>query len=281
MAFLKLAYDNNDDKSFAKIFNIASKDFTHPFGEMKGQYCPHHYLGRKFLDTCGKDYKKVTSAVRGYRWPWKFVMKSGSEDLVQFIDEIAYELSMGNASTAINYIISQCYQDYLVHETGIASDADGGPFQDLAMLMYLAQTMETTREFIDYVDEAAQRVRDANNGTWAGKVILSTVHGLKGLERDVVYGIGLCEGTSYKNNEEQPYGLLPHTFSMREPPNRGLLPSGGQARMEDERCIAFVLISRAAKQVFLSGFRMGPDSVLQPSRFVEEMNIHIDEEEEN
>ena len=186
---------------------------------------------------------------------------------------------MGNPATALSYIVSQCYHDYLVHEIGIEDDGDGGPFQDLAMLAYLAQSMPDIDEFIDYVDAAAQRAREMANGKWDGKVILSTIHKLKGLERDVVFGIGLCEGTSHKNNQEQPYGLLPHTFSMRSPPNRGVLPGSSMSRMEDERCVAFVLVSRAAEKVFLSGFKSTADSVMHPSRFAEEMGFEFKESE--
>ena len=147
------------------------------------------------------------------------------------------------------------------------------------MLVGLARSMPEVDDFIAYVDAAAQRAKEAAGGKWDGKVILSTVHGLKGMERDIVFGIGLCEGTSYRNETEQPYGLLPHTFSMRDPPNNGVLPGSSPARMEDERCIAFVLVSRAAERVFLSGFSGTADSRLHPSRFVEEMGFKFEEKE--
>jgi superfamily I DNA/RNA helicase len=101
-------------------------------------------------------------------------------------------------------------------------------------------------------------------------VVLSTIHRLKGRERPVVFGIGLAEGTDVKG---RPAGLLPHTYSMREPEQRGVLPTGGMGRIEDERDIAFVLISRAQEEVHLSGPATYHKCSFGPSRFIHELGL--------
>jgi superfamily I DNA/RNA helicase len=85
-----------------------------------------------------------------------------------------------------------------------------------------------------------------------------------------VFGVGFCEGT---NKEGAPVGLLPHTYSLRPPEQIGVLPSGAQGRIEDERDIAFVLVSRAKEEVHLSGVREYRGSAMHPSRFVVEMEL--------
>jgi superfamily I DNA/RNA helicase len=85
----------------------------------------------------------------------------------------------------------------------------------------------------------------------------------------VVFGTGWCEGfIKTKDGREEPRGLLPHTFSLIPP------PTGSQSSIEDERCIAFVCVSRARDRVFLSGCQQYREWQLGPSRFVKELGIN-------
>jgi len=53
----------------------------------------------------------------------------------------------------------------------------------------------------------------------------------------------------------------------------GVLPTGGLGRVEDERCIAFVLTSRAKEEVHLSGVKEYRKQKFVESRFVGEMGL--------
>jgi len=135
----------------------------------------------------------------------------------------------------------------------------------LATAIDVASQFSDVGEFIDYVREAVKASIAAKDKDWSEFVVISTVHRLKGLEREVMYGVGLSEG--------EKAALLPHTFSLVPPPQNGVLPTGGMGRMSDERCIAFVLVSRAKSEVHLSGIREYRHNVMHTSRFVEELGL--------
>lgn len=52
-------------------------------------------------------------------------------------------------------------------------------------------------------------------------------------------------------------------------------------RIADERCIAFVLCSRAQDEVHLSGVRQYRKASMDRSRFIDELGIETKEESDN
>jgi DNA helicase-2/ATP-dependent DNA helicase PcrA len=96
---------------------------------------------------------------------------------------------------------------------------------------------------IDKLDEDGKQV---------DSVVLMTLHSAKGLEFPVVFLIGLEEG------------VFPHSRSLME-----------EAEMEEERRLAYVGITRAEKQLFITNAQMrtlfGRTNMNAPSRFVKEI----------
>jgi DNA helicase-2/ATP-dependent DNA helicase PcrA len=85
-----------------------------------------------------------------------------------------------------------------------------------------------------------------------GAVSLMTVHAAKGLEFDTVFVVGMEEG------------LLPHGSSIKE------------GHVEEERRLAYVAMTRARSQLFLSSARLrrlhGQERLQTPSRFLGEID---------
>lgn len=267
VAYLKLAHDQTDRDAFARVYNIASVWMTVPWrsADTFGQYCSHRYLGRQFLQYCDSKLERVWFAVEH-----RNSFRPGAEDLVSFVNEIKAVLQATGPADAVRFIVENCYRKWMQVEMGLAEHdaSEDGKLVDLDMVVEVAAEFGDATKFLEYVDELVAADRAAQDKEWGEYVILSTVHRLKGLERPVVFGIGLSEG-EFPNG--QPAGLLPHTFSMVDPPNLGILPSGGKGRVEDERCVAFVLASRAKDEVHLSGVRQYGKAQLGPSRFIWEM----------
>ena len=122
--------------------------------------------------------------------------------------------------------------------------------ENIKELLRAMQDYENLQNFLEHVALATSIDQE-----WDGeKVILMTMHAAKGLEFDVVFLPGWEEG------------LFPHQKSLQEK---------GDFALEEERRLAYVGITRAKKEVFLS-FAMrrayqGDWMEAIPSRFVNEL----------
>jgi DNA helicase-2/ATP-dependent DNA helicase PcrA len=270
VAYLRLAH-NGDKEALKRVNNIASNKMV----KRNGEYCSTRYLGKKFLEAIGYDIQKVDTVYRAGKYGWKRndsskKLSSGQYDLIQFVKNVKGVLSYStNVSHTIKFIIENCYDKFLRHDSIADDGLANAKLEDLATVEELAGRYNDVDKFLAYVDEMVQMSKDNKDKNWKDYVVISTYHRLKGLERPVVFGLGWCEGI----NEEtgQDVGLLPHTFSLVSPPNFGVLPSGDKSPIEDERCIAFVCISRAAKCVYLSGIKSYRNYTMWPSRFIKEI----------
>lgn len=270
MAYVRLAYDETDSEAFQRVYNIGSNRSTYPWGAHQGEYCTHRFLGRAFLQEC-TDYKtgkpSYQWAERAARSQRKF--RPGVDDLTFLLRDVQADMAYAeNGGDLVDAVLDKCYVKYLKHDEGLTSkdESENGKLEDLLTVRDIAAEFEDVGLFIEYVKKAqaaAEAVKD--KAEWSRYVVISTVHRLKGLERRVVYGIGLSE------NGQQ--GLLPHTFSMSDPPQHGILPGNGRGRVEDERCIGYVLVSRAKEEVHLSGVYNYRKMQLGPSRFIAEMGL--------
>lgn len=270
VSYLRLVHDPENKDAFKRVFNIASKDFTAPWGEHKGQYVNQRWLGAAFLEACSGKMTNMRYASRQRR-AWE----PGVRDIEMLMSELNAHLRDG-PKAILQAVIDNCYQVYLEYEEGNAEldEADGGKLNDLMTVCDLASRFGTIPEFLKHVDNAIEAAQKAKDRDWDEYVVLSTIHGLKGLERPIVFGVGISEGEVIsKDGTSTPYGLLPHTFSLTDPPNFGAFNFGGRGSVADERCCAFVLVTRAKEEVILSGVLRYRKAEMWPSRFLYEMGI--------
>ena len=258
VAYIELAY-NESDAAFRRVYDISSKHMTQPFdtkARRKGEYSPNRWLGRKFLDACDGKYANIYRALRtreGWRW------KAGVQDLVDMVNGIRNILRDRGLSQALRFVIDH-YKQYMIEEGVVEADAaENNKFEDLETIISVAGHLDNDVDaFLDYVKSCREA---ASQDSWDGKVVLSTVHRLKGLERPVVFGIGWNEG------------LLPHASALGMFTSFSSIPTGEPSLLQDERCIAFVLVTRAKEEVHLSAVRYYRDKQLQVSRFIAELGI--------
>ena len=259
MSWPKLVYNHADDEAFGKVVNIASKDFT----GRNGEYSPTRFLGRAFVQYCDGLYDRETVLRSSdHRRAWYY----GATDFVDVMDELEHVAANGSHVDVMRAALVH-YEKHLRYEEGMMDqEQDIGKMADLEVVIDVADQFDTWDEFLGRVQEAIEAARDAKNKNWGKYVVLSTVHRLKGMERPVMFGIGWCES-------DEGTGLLPHTFSLGTKPPGGVLDMGGGGRIEDERCIGYVCVTRAMDRVFLSGFRNFRKKLMHPSRFIEEMGL--------
>lgn len=277
--YIRLAFDESNGSAFRKVYNIGSVWSVYPWGKRQGDYCPHRFLGRAFLSAVNGDYREAKTAFfaagAGGRSRLRRSWMPGMEDLVGFVQDLQAEMAQdGSVTDIIDWVVKNCYEQYLRVNEGFVDDGDASKLDDLETLKDIAGQFETVDDFLGYVDEMVKQAEAAKDKDLDGYVVLSTIHRLKGQERDVVFGIGMAEGVDKRSGT--PRGLLPHTFSLIPPPQMGILPTGAMGELEDERCMAFVLITRARERVYLSAPRVYRTAEMWASRFVSEIGL-IDE----
>jgi DNA helicase-2/ATP-dependent DNA helicase PcrA len=271
LAYIHLAYyelnpsdDVDTSRDLKRVLNIPSKFFVAPIGDKKGEYVPHRFLSNALFESIGGKYRNLDRE----RW------REGVQDLMEFVTDIQLHIDHHGLAGAIRFVIENAYVKWLSHKEGLVytDDAENGKVDDLLTVVNIASKFEEVDKFFAYVKRMREAAKASKRGDHSKRVVIGTVHRLKGKERPVVFGIGLCE-TNPGSILSEAAGLLPHTYSLIDPPNYGVLPTGGKGKIEDERCVFFVLISRAQERVYLSGFRNYRDKVFGPSRFVREIGL--------
>lgn len=263
LAYLALIEDENDNEAFDRVANIASGSFTRP---TRG-------IGAKWKAECsalakGHHESMWQSMLRMRERATKWYMKS-IDDFVDLVEGIR-EQSGKDPRVAVSMIRSHCYESYLMRNDGMDETAamDKGLFDNLDELGYAVTQFESIADFLEYVEEMRelQRERQKEN---VDAVVLTTIHRVKGLERPVVFGIGLSED------------ILPHRMALSggSYDHESNLPIENLGGLSDERCAAFVMVSRAKDELYLSYPVEYRNSVKKPSRFLREMGLIEDVQE--
>lgn len=128
--------------------------------------------------------------------------------------------------------------------------AVGGALRDAwearAALLALAEEQPEDTTLRAFTDDLMARARDQHEPSLA-TVTLATLHAAKGLEWDHVHLVGLSEG------------LLPISYAQ------------GFEQIDEERRLAYVGITRAARTLSLSWASQSARQARQPSRFLQEI----------
>jgi len=252
---LRLAVDETNDTAFDNVYDISSPNMR----SFNGDYAPTRYLGNKFLEECHQSSSCMT-AVRRRQYSNRF--RRGATDLLDYHKFLVTKLRSNPRPVDIQSLIISGYLKYRQARAGLQTVDPGSDnvVDDLESLQNMAHNFRTVKEWLTFVHdmEARETAKDET-----GRVILSTIHAIKGRERPTVFGVGLSEG------------LLPHRFSLgdRFEVNGSELPIPPNGSVEDERCAAFVLITRAKQEVNLSSILEYNNRELVPSRFISEMGL--------
>ena len=123
-----------------------------------------------------------------------------------------------------------------------------GRLENLTELVNAMQDFDSLQGFLEHIS----LVMDGDRDNEDGEVTLMTLHAAKGLEFDTVFLPGWEEGIF---------------------PSQRTIDENGAIGLEEERRLAYVGITRARRQVYLSfaGSRRGQWQSSIPSRFVQEL----------
>ncbi len=142
------------------------------------------------------------------------------------------------------------YWEMLKNDKSVESDGRKENIKELIGVMSDEQNYPTAAEFMEHVS----LVMENDNALDINKVLLMTLHSAKGLEFDTVFLPGWEEG------------LFPHEKSLTE---------GGSMALEEERRLAYVAITRAKSELYITvanqRLLFGQVQNNAPSRFLNEI----------
>ncbi|WP_455234599.1 DNA helicase II [Thiogranum longum] len=253
LAYLRLCQNQEDDASFDRIVNQ-----------------PPRGIGERTLGVV-RDRARVNRISM-----WSAAHALVEEDalnararnaLAAFLEIIATfaqdieELSLGNQ---VEHIVQYSgLKDHYLKEKGEKGQARIENLDELVNAArefeYEAEDEEELEPLPAFLSHAALEAGEGQADQWQDCIQLMTLHSAKGLEFNSVFLCGLEEG------------LFPHQRSVEEP-----------GRLEEERRLCYVGITRARKQLYLTYAEHrrlhGTENYCVPSRFINEMPGDLVEE---
>ena len=239
IAYLRLIFQEKDDLAFERIVNNPKRSI----GESTINQI-HEFSKKKSLSLESSSKKLIELNLI------KPKTKIGLKTFLSFIEKWRNDLLMKkiNHVKLLQIILDESgYSAMLKNKKDLENE---NRLENIKELLNAMKEFDNLESFLEHVSLATSIDQD-----WNGeKINLMTIHASKGLEFDVVFLPGWEEG------------LFPHQKSIEEK---------GESGLEEERRLAYVGITRAKKNAYISfatnRFYQGDwiDSIA--SRFIEEL----------
>ena len=253
LAYLRLLANRHDDAAFERVVNnpprgIGAKTIDNIRIAAREQ-------GRSLWDTARGQVQQNALSARAGKAVGRFL---------ELIEQLAWETTDQPLPERVERVLAHTgLRDQIAGE---ASERSRDRVENLDELVTAARTFEQTADAPDNEDwltaflaHAALEAGEGQAGDWEDGVQLMTLHSAKGLEFPVVFLTGLEEG------------LFPHRNTIDEPD-----------RLEEERRLAYVGVTRAGERLFLTRAERrrlhGRDDYAIASRFLHELPPHLLEE---
>lgn len=244
LAYLRLIANPDDDISLQRVINVPKRGIGSSSIDKIANFAAMHdmsmYDAIESVELIGLS-PKITKSVAEFH---NFIRKYSEMQEYLSVTELVEEV-----------IEKSGYLDALKAEKSIEAQSR---IENIEEFMSVTKNFEDTnvdKSLIAFLTDLAL-VADIDklddDGNQADAVVLMTLHSAKGLEFPVVFLIGMEEG------------VFPHSRSLME-----------EAEMEEERRLAYVGITRAEQQLFLTNAQMrtlfGRTNMNPPSRFIKEI----------
>lgn len=209
---------------------------------------PNRYIGRDSLEEETVAFDVWADIYEKLEQPW----------IAKRIDRLCYDVKMLSRMSpfaAVNYIRKGIGYDEFIKEYADRRNIKAEDLLDiLEEINALAKNYDSyeawwdgKERYLAELREAAETQKQEQNG-----VFLSTLHGAKGLEYDVVFIIDV--------NEK----VMPYKKSVLE------------SELEEERRMFYVGMTRARKQLYLFYAESRNHQAMEPSRFLTELKEEVD-----
>lgn len=255
LAYIKIAVNNNDNAAFERIVNVP------PRGIGKASLEKLRELAEVTNETL---FSTARAAVTDKMITGK--ARAGLLDFIEIIDELAAIVMHASVTEIVDLTVRRSgLLNYFTQQTGEQAQNKAENLEELVSattdFVYSVEEYDPLQaapilDFLSYtaLEGVGRQVDDKQSA-----VQLMTLHSAKGLEFPIVFICGLEEG------------LFPHHFSAEDP-----------LRLEEERRLCYVGITRAMQQLFITYAQrrrlFGLEESRRVSRFVREIPDHLIEE---
>jgi DNA helicase-2/ATP-dependent DNA helicase PcrA len=249
LAYLRLIFNRADDASFERVVNL-----------------PTRGIGNKTLDTV-RDYARANACPL-----WQAAgatltqlgAKAGTSlhAFLALIERLDKETQGMALHEQVDRVIEQ--SGVIAHHQKEKGERGEARVENLEELVSAARGFDTEETgdmspLAAFLSHAVLESGEGQADQWEDSVQMMTLHSAKGLEFPLVFLCGLEEG------------LFPHQRSATDP-----------ARLEEERRLCYVGLTRAMQKLYLSYAEQrrlhGVDSYGSPSRFIRELPAETLEE---
>ena len=250
LAYLRLIVNPNDEEALIRIINFPARGIGDTTIE-KLTFVANHY--KKSIFEVMYNINRIENIQ---------INNSTKQKLTDFVIMIRNFQSLSNEMNAFEIA------EQVARKTGLLQEykKDGTP-EGIAKMENIEEMLNGIKDFVegqqDVADSTAslsEYLEDVSLATDMDKeiddddrVALMTIHLAKGLEFPYVYIVGMEED------------LFPSAMSVHS-----------RAKLEEERRLFYVALTRAEKQAYLtyaeSRYRWGKLSDVEPSRFIEEID---------
>jgi len=231
ISYMKLAMDISDKKSFLSIINR-----------------PKRYLAKLYLEKLKINPFKVDCIDYIYGLPKQglYVLRELSQ-----LRRKLLKLKKLSTSDAIGYILDDIGYTKYIKERAIKSSTNY--MEELKIveeLKEISKDYEKIEQFLDYFEGLISSIHKSQYDSSRDSILLSTIHGVKGMEFNNVFIINCIED------------YLPHKNSLEK-------------NIEEERRLFYVAITRTKERLFLYVPKYIKDKDKMVSRFIGECGLEL------
>ncbi|QFT87453.1 ATP-dependent DNA helicase PcrA [Bacillus sp. THAF10] len=245
LAYLRLIANPDDDISLQRIVNVPKRGIGATSIDKLANYATQHdisiFQALAEVDLIGVS-GRATSQLKEFRALIEnYVQMQEYLSVTELVEEVLDKSGYREMLKADKTIESQSRLENIDEFLSVTKNFEE-KYDDKSLVAFLTDLALVAD--IDKLDEEDKEQQE--------NVILMTLHAAKGLEFPVVFLIGMEEG------------VFPHSRSLFE-----------EAEMEEERRLAYVGITRAEEELFITNAQMrtlfGRTNINPPSRFIKEI----------
>ncbi|EMT45069.1 ATP-dependent DNA helicase PcrA [Anoxybacillus flavithermus AK1] len=246
LAYLRLIANPNDDISLTRIINVPKRGIGASTIDKIASYASTHSIS--MFDAL-KHIEEIGISARI------------AAPLVQFREQIDHWSQMQHylsVTELVEDVLDRSgYRDMLREEKTLEAHSRLENIDEFLSVTKHFEQVNEDKSLVAFLTDLAlvadiDQLDNNSEGQTSDAVVLMTLHSAKGLEFPVVFLVGLEEG------------IFPHNRSLND-----------EDEMEEERRLAYVGITRAEEQLFLTRAHMrtlfGQTHVNTPSRFIDEI----------